>query len=72
MTCIKPLDGLFEQLCTSCIAEFNGGFPNFNVEELKNTWKGEGYCLRCVTKLKKVIKENINVTVVKNGNIITL
>ena len=40
-------DELFQKLCARCIADFNGGFPDFSVEELKKRWIGEGHCLRC-------------------------
>ncbi len=40
-------DELFQKLCAGCIADFNGGFPDFCVEELKKRWVGEGHCLRC-------------------------
>lgn len=40
-------DELFQKLCAGCIADFNGGFPDFSVEELKKRWAGEGHCLRC-------------------------
>ncbi len=35
-------DEMFQKLCARCIADFNGGFPDFCVEELKKRWAGEG------------------------------
>jgi len=44
---VSYVQELFETLCPGCIAAFNGGFPDFNVEVLKKKWKGPGHCLRC-------------------------
>lgn len=41
------VDEMFQKLCAGCIADFNGGFPDFCVEELKKRWAAEGHCLRC-------------------------
>ncbi len=38
-------DEMFQKLCARYIADFNGGFPDFCVEELKKRWAGEGHCL---------------------------
>ncbi len=44
---MTEVDELLIRLCAGCIADFNGGFPDFDVEKLKTLWTGEGHCLRC-------------------------